>query len=267
MKTAEINIKNAYKISLVAVCIFYALYFVTVPISSAVNSNVQYMNTALPGILNFLGKVLEVCGISVIYAITIFSVYKNGNAANGRAFAICSVAALIKCSVAQLIYWVVNGGIPSFNNGLVGELLWTVICPAALELIQFPVFFFIARRGIIRYRKAYFAAKLSAGKNCYPDMDHWVYPFKKVLDLKNPLLCGCFVGGAVILVSKLLLSISAEIDMLINALYIETLSDAIDTVANYASDIACGVLAYTVAVFVIIKAFESVNKNKNNKSK
>lgn len=267
MKNAKTNknIKTAYKILLVAVGVFYALYVATVPIFSVVNSNVSYMDTVLPNLLNFLGKVFEVCGIALIYAIALFSVYKNGSAAYGVSFAICSVSALIKCAVAQVIYWVVNGGIPALNNGLIEEALWTVILPSALEVIQFTVFFLIARGGILKYREAYFEARTSAGGGNYPDMDSWVYPFKKLIDVKNPLLYGCLVGGGVILVSKILLSLRAELDMLINGLFIKTLPDLIDAVAVYASDIACGVLAYTVMVFAIIKAFELKDKNKITK--
>ncbi len=259
------NIKTAYRILLVAICVFYVLYLVTIPIFSVVSSDVKYMDTVLPNLVNFLGKVFEVCGISLIYAITVFLIYKNGSAAYGEVFILCSVSALIKCAVVQIIYWVVNGGIPAFNNGLIEDSLWTIILPSVLEVIQFTVFFFIARTGVIKYREAYFEAKLSAGKNGYPDMDHWVYPFKKLIDIKNPLLRGCLVGGGVILVSKILLSLRAELDMLINGLFIKTLPDVIDTVATYASDIACGVLAYTVMVFAIIKAFELTDKNKSKK--
>ena len=256
------NIKTVYKFSVIAICVFYLLYFVTIPIFSSVAADVKTKETVLPHLLNFLGKIFEVCGISTIYATTIFSIYKRGASAFGKAYLICSVSAIIKCAVAQTLYLAVNGGVPSFNNGLFEEALITVILPSVLEVIQFTIFFFIVKGAIMRYREAYEAARLSSGKSDYPSMDRWVYPFSKTVDLKNPLLRGCFFGGVIIWASKTLSSLLAELDMYLNDLTIKTLADVIDTVATYASDIACGVLAYTLMVLLIIKFFELVRKNK-----
>ena len=74
------------------------------------------------------------------------------------------------------------------------------------------------------------------------------------------MLYGGFVGGIVIAVSKLLLTLLEEIDMAINGLAIRTLQDLLGTVFSVVSDIVCGGLAYTVIVFIIIKAFELTRK-------
>ena len=42
----------------------------------------------------------------------------------------------------------------------------------------------------------------------------------------------------------------------------KTVGDALESVARFASDIACGVLAFTVMVFMLIKAFELWAKDK-----
>lgn len=260
----KLGIRGIYRFSSVAICIFYALYFITVPILLSVNADYAYKNTLIPQLVNLAGKIFEVCGIAIIYATSIFLVYKNGKSARLQAYLLCSLTAFIKCLFAQTVYWLVSGGIPAFNNGLLGELIWLVVLPCVLEILQFTIFFLIAAKRVMNFRRGYeIAREAAAAKGVeYPYMDTWVYPFRGAFELKNPLLYGCFAGGVVITVSKLLLSISEEIDMAINGLVIKTLGDFIFSLARLVSDMACGVLAYTVMVFVIIKAFELCAKPK-----
>lgn len=256
------NIKSAYRFAVIAICVFYALYFVTVPILLGAISNIAYKNTLIPQLVKLMGKIFEVCGIAVIYAISVYSVYRNGKSEIPRAYLLCSVAAFVKCFTAQTVYWLASGGIPAFNNGFFGELIWLVVLPSALEIVQFTIFILIVSRRVLNYREGYkIASETASAKGIeYPAMDSWVYPFKSVFDIKNPLLFGSFVGGAVITVSKLALSILEEIDMAVNGLLIESAGDLLLSVAGFVTDIACGVLSYTVMVFIIIKAFELCEK-------
>jgi hypothetical protein len=258
------SIKKAYKFSVIAICIFYALYFVSVPIQLSMSVDYQFKNTLAPQLVKFIGKVLEVCGIAVIYAITSYSVYRFSTRAYAKAFRLCAASAFIKCGFAQTVYWIMSGGIPAVNNGFLEEFIWLILLPTVLEIIQFTIFLLIARRAIIRYNGAYDIAYGAANAKgiAYREKDSAVYPFVKLTDFKNPLLKACLTGGMVITVSKVLLSILEEIDMAINGLPIKTLGDALGSVARFASDIACGVLAFTVMVFTLIKAFELWGKNK-----
>ena len=252
------NIKAAYKFSIIAICIFYALYLASIPLLLTVNADYVFKNTLIPQFIKLVGKVLEVCGIAIVYAISVYSVYKRGRSESGRAYLLCGITAFVKCLLAQTVYWITSGGIPAFNNGLIEELVWLVILPCALEVLQFTVFFLIATRRLTKYRGGYEIASSAASAKgiAYPDSDSFVYPFKGAFDIKNPLLYGCFTGGIVITVSKLLLSILEEIDMAVNGLAIRNAGDLLLSVAGFFTDIACGVLAYTVMVFAIIKAFE-----------
>ncbi len=263
------NLKSAYRFSIIAIFVFYALYLVTVPILLGVNADAAYKNTLIPQLVKLMGKIFEVCGIAVIYAISIFSVYRRGRAGIGSGYLLCGITALVKCLFAQTVYWLVSGGIPAFNNGLIGELIWLVVLPAVLELAQFTVFFMIAARRILNYRRGYEIGRDAARSKGaeYPSIDTWVYPFDGAFDFKNPLLFGGLVGGFVITVSKVVLSILEEIDMAINGLVIKNAGDLLLSVGGFVSDFACGILAYTVIVFVIIKAFDLNGKNKKESSK
>ena len=258
------SIKAAYKFSVIAICIFYALYFVSVPIQLIMSVDYQFKNTLAPQLVDFIGKVFEVCGIAIIYAITTYSVYRFSTRAYAKAFRLCAISAFIKCTFAQTVYWILSGGIPAFNNGFFEEFIWLILLPTALEIIQFSIFLLIARGQIIRYNGAYEIARGAAEVKGvkYPEKDSAVYPFGKLTDFKNPLLYSCFAGGLVIMVSKVTLSILEEVDMALNGLPIKTVGDALESVARFASDIACGVLAFTVMVFMLIKAFELWAKDK-----
>lgn len=267
MKTIDKSstIGATYKLCIIAICVFYALYLVTVPILLYVNADYQFKNTLVPQMVNFVGKVLEVCGIAVIYSAAAYLTYRLCTRAYAGVYVLCGVSAFIKCLLSQTIYWIMSGGIPAFNNGFFEEFLWLVILPFALEMLQFTIYLLIARVAIIRYNGAYAISKGAADAKGaeYPEPDNWVYPFSKLTDFKNPLLYSCFVGGLVIMVSKVALSILEEVDMALSGLPIKTLGDALGSIARFSSDIACGVLAYTVMVFMMIKAFELWNKNKN----
>lgn len=260
------DIKAVYKFCIVAICVLYALYLITVPILLTTSSNVQYMNTLIPQLVNFLGKVLEVCGIAVIYALCTYSIYKNGRGAYGRAYVICGASAFVKCLLAQTVYWLSSGGIPAINNGLIEELIWLVILPAALEVLQFTVFFLIVKRRIESFSASYEIA--SAGAKIkgveYPVKDKLVFPFKSTFDTKNPLIYSSVIGGVVIGVSKLILTLLEEIDMAINGLAIKTAMDLLETLLRVFSNIACAGLAFAAMVFVIIKAFEIMANTKKH---
>ena len=260
------DIKAVYKFCITAICVLYALYLITVPLLLSTSSNVQYMNTLIPQLVNFIGKVLEVCGIAVIYALCTYSIYKNGRAVYGKVYAICGVSAFIKCLLAQTVYWLGSGGIPAINNGLFEEFIWLVVLPAALEILQFTVFFLIVKRRVGRFSESYEIAKAGAKIKGveYPSKDKLIFPFKSTFDTKNPLIYSCVIGGVVIGVSKLFLTLLEEIDMAINGLAIETAADLLGTLLRVFSNIACAGLAFAAMVFVIIKAFEIMANTKKH---
>ncbi len=249
------NLIKAYRFSIIAICIFYALYIACVPMQLTVSADIRFDGSLLPQTINFFGKVFEVCGIGVCYAISAYAVYRRGRKGVGTGYIICGVSALLKCTASAIAYWIVDGGIPSFNNGLLGEAFLSILLPTMLEIVQFTVYFLISALLILRLRRIYDEAYAATKGGC-PEMDKWVFPFKRIFDLKNPMLAACFTGSLTICATKLALRLIEEFYMAFIGLPIETLEDFLISLAGFASDAACGVLAYTVMVFVIIKALE-----------
>lgn len=258
------NISKTYRYSFWGMVTVSALYaFIMLPIYASVSSNVVYMDTVIPDLVNFFAKVIEIIGICIGYAMAVYSTYRMGRCSAGRVYSVYCGAAFIKCFIAQIVMWVNDGGIPALNNGFFGELLWLVLLPFALEVIQFTVFYLIAA-GIIgksRQRKSKIAADELDGI-CISE-DEGVYPIGKILDFKNPVLRCARAGGLTILISKVLLTTVDEIYITIETRPIKTLDEALTCILRYLSDCVCGVMAYFVTVFVLITFFDMLYKKKS----
>ena len=145
---------RTYSFAFWGMIIFSVIYcFIMLPLYASVSVNVVYSRTVIPEAVSFFAKVIEVIAISVGYAIAIYAYYRLGSGATGKIFAIYSGAAAIKCTLSQCTQWVLEGGIPAFNNGLIEESLWLILLPLALEVIQFSIFFLIAKKAIKRWSR------------------------------------------------------------------------------------------------------------------
>ena len=253
------TMSRAYSFAFWAMIIFSAIYcFVMLPLSASVSNNVVYIRTVIPDVVAFLAKVVEVIAISVGYAIAVYAAYRLGDSASKKIFTLYGGAALIKCTLSQFTQWVLDGGIPAFNNGFAEQALWLIVLPFALEMVQFSIFFFIARKATRRYRAENKA--LLSGEKILAESDGGVYPFGKLNNFKNPLLHGGFVGGLVILISKVVLTTVDEIYITIETRPIKTLEEAITCALRYLSDAICGVMAYFIIAFMLIILIDKAHK-------
>ena len=228
------------------------------PVYASVSADVLYSRTMIPDLVNFFAKVIEVIGISIGYAIAIYAYYRLGKSASKKVYLIYGGASLIKCAAAQITLWILDGGIPAFNNGLIEQTLWLIILPWALEMIQFAIFSFIARGASLQYREE--NKKLVWSGIICPGSDGGVYPVGKLTNFKNPLLRGAKVGGIVILISKVILTTIDEIYITIESRPIRTLEEAITCATRYLSDAVCGFMAYFIIVFTLIIILDKTHK-------
>ena len=251
---------RAYSFAFWGMIIFSAIYcFVMLPVCASLSANVVYARTVIPEVMSFFAKVIEVIAISLGYAIAIYAAYRLGGAANAKIFSLYGGAAAIKCTLSQITQWWLEGGIPAFNNGLLRESLWFILLPWALEMIQFSIFFLIAKRAVKRYRGE--NKSLLSGGAIMPENDGGVYPVRKLNNFKNPLLRGGRVGGLVILISKVILTTIDEIYITLETRPIENLEEAITCALRYISDAICGFMAYFIIVFALIMLFDKAHKS------
>ena len=129
-------------------------------------------------------------------------------------------------------------------------------------MIQFTIFFLIARKSSNRYREEN-KALLIDGVISH-ESDGGVYPMGKLNSFKNPLLKGGLVGGLVILISKVILTTIDEIYITLETRPIKTLDEAITCATRYLSDAVCGVMAYFIIVFAIIILLDKAHKPANS---
>lgn len=267
MSLIKNNVSKTYRYSFWGMVTVSALYaFIMLPIYASVSSNVVFMRSAIPELVNYLAKVIEIIGISIGYAMAAYATYRMGKSAACRVYAVYCGAAFIKYFVSQTVLWVNGGGIPAFNNGFFGELLWLVVLPFALEVIQFTVFYFIAANIIEKSCKR--KAKVNSDefdKICI-ESDKGIYPIGKIFNFKNPMLKCAKAGGLVILVSKVLLTTIDEIYLTVQTRPIKTFDEALTCILRYLSDCVCGAMAYFVMVFALITFFDMLYK-KNSESK
>lgn len=250
---------RTYSFAFWGMIIFSVIYcFVMLPLCASVSVNVVYSRTIIPDVVSFLAKVIEVIAISVGYAIAIYAYYRLGSGATGKIFAIYSGAAAIKCTLSQCTQWVLEGGIPAFNNRLIEEAFWLILLPLALEIIQFSIFFLIAKKAARIYREENKSIVKSGVIS--PENDGGVYPIGKLNRFKNPLLRGGLVGGLVILISKVILTTIDEIYITLETRPIENLEEALTCAIRYLSDAMCGVMSYFIIVFAIIIFFDKAHK-------
>ncbi len=251
---------RAYSFAFWGMIIFSAIYcFVMLPTCATLNANVVYARTIIPDVVSFFAKVIEVIAISLGYAIAIYAAYRLGTSANAKIFSLYGGAAAIKCTLSQCTQWVLEGGIPAFNNGLIEQSLWFIVLPLALEMIQFSIFFLIASKITKRYREE--NKSLLTGGVITPESDCGVYPVRRLNNFKNPLLRGGRLGGLVILISKVILTTIDEIYITLETRPIENLEEAITCALRYISDAICGFMAYFIIVFALIMLLDKAHKS------
>ena len=243
--------------------LFSAIYcFVMLPIYASVSNNIVYMRTAIPDLVSFFAKVVEVIAISIGYALAVYALYRCDKLAAKTVYLVYGGASLIKCAAAQITLWILDGGIPAFNNGFFEQSLWLIALPWALEMVQFTIFFLIAKKICHRYRSEN-KSRIWGGV-IMPESDEGVYPIGRLNNFKNPLLCGARAGGLVILISKVVLTTIDEIYITIESRPIQNLDEAITCALRYLSDVMCGVMAYFIIVFAMIMICDMAHKAKDS---
>lgn len=267
MSLIKNNVSKTYRYSFWGMVTVSALYaFIMLPIYASVSSNVVFMRSAIPELVNYLAKVIEIIGISIGYAMAAYATYRMGKSAACRVYAVYCGAAFIKYFVSQTVLWVNEGGIPAFNNGFFGELLWLVVLPFALEVIQFTVFYLICANIIGKSCEKTANVNLDLQDAKSIECDKGIYPIGKIFNFKNPMLKCARAGGLVVLISKVLLTTIDEIYLTVQTRPIKTFDEALTCILRYLSDCVCGAMAYFVMVFALITFFDMLYK-KNSESK
>lgn len=217
--------------------------FVMIPIYARTSSDVLYQRTAIPDIVNFVMKMVEILCMSVGYAMAACILSLKAKNAVRMIYVTYGSAALIKCTVSQIVLWMLDGGLPAVNNGLFVEIAWKIILPLMLEMIQFTLFFVFVLRVWQRSDADGSSDMRDIGKLC---------------DIKRPVQRSAFCGGMIVLVTRVLLTTIDEIYITLETRPIKNLSEALTFITRYLADAVYGAAVYFAIIFVFIMLVEKV---------
>lgn len=238
----------------------YVLFcFCLVPLWRMLASDVAYMDTVLPDVVEFLFDVTELCAISLGYAVSVYIIYRFGVSGSAVSAAIFGCATLFKYAANLVMSWADAG----FIIRSVTNDIWSSIIPLLLELLQYFI--------VIRLAISAFGDRLDAVKKHNrlskklgydeADYDKGIYPFKSMFDLENPMLRTAFRAAVVVVVTKVLSRIVFDI-MLTLAEGLPSLEEIPLMLVYYVSDAIPGVICYFVIILVLMGIFSYGQKKK-----
>ncbi len=231
--------------------LLYCLYcFALVPLGNILANNVQYMDTALPTVVEYVYDLVEIVAISLAYAVSIYSIYRYGVGRIGVPAIIFSLVTLFKYVMNVLMTW--------FDNGFeirVWSDIRSILVPMFFELLQYFVVLLIAYK-ILSAHLDFVAQKRKADKKLGVEPSgEGIYPFRSFVDLENPMIKGAFWAGVIVAATKVAQRIFY--DILYTVMYgIPQLSEIPGMIIYYSSDILCGVACYFAVIWLLMLFLE-----------
>ncbi len=207
MKKTESSV-NIYKSwTLISVLAFAVIYFVNgvaiLPLLMTLSGNVIFEDGILsfiPTLLDYLRVFLEICAISVSYALMLALLYKKQKIKS--VFVIFTCATFLKYLLNVAVSWIFYQSIPmEWHWDLIDVLYYT-----CLELIQLVIIYLVVKSIIGKFidkRTAIERTVLKNGVENTYNMDlPCAYPFKSIFDKDNCLLRSVTVCALITFIAK-----------------------------------------------------------------
>jgi len=181
--------------------ILYSLYcFVLVPLGISVSNNVMYSDTVLPNVIEIVYDIVEIMAMSLGYAVTAYSIYSFTTVRSWPSMIIFCGLTVFKYVSNLAMDWIGGSYVP--NNVL--HDVAVITAPLLLEILQYFVVVWIASRVISNFHRG-----RGKGKAQYEN----IYPFKRMLDMSNPMMKISFYVAVVIAVTSVLQSIPYYVEL------------------------------------------------------
>ncbi len=231
--------------------LLYCLYcFALVPLGNMYANNIQYMDTVLPTVVEYIYDLVEIVAIALAYAVSIYSVYRYGVGKIGAPAIIFSLVTLFKYLSNLLMTW--------FDNGFeikVWSDIRSILVPMFFELLQYFVVLLIAYK-ILSAHLDFVEKKRKTDKRLgiKPSGDG-IYPFRSFVDRDNPLIKGAFWAGVIVAATKVAQRILY--DVLYTVMFgIPQFSEIPGMIIYYFSDILCGAACYFAVIWLLMLFLE-----------
>lgn len=243
--------RNLYFIMAAIMGAAYTLYcFVIFPVLTYIGSDIAFEGTAVPVLVEYLGKLVEALAISVAYAIILCGVFEfsSGNFKGG--LLVFVLATLYKYAGNVVMDWATNGSVPaSWIWDIVNVLFFT-----ALETVQLLIVWTVIK---------HFAAK-AREKDALAEGGAW-YPFGKIYDKSNPCLRASLFCALIVFLSKIFgLLVNDIYSLIVWGLPKKAVSWVIMS-AYYLGELLFGIICYVVIIFTVTKLMDRLIL-KNRKS-
>ncbi len=204
-------------------------------------SDVVYLKTVLPEILEIIIDIVDVAAYAVCFATIIYSIFKfSFKKSTGLIFIYCGYV-FLKYLVNLVISSVVDG---VFSPS---DIIYVVIY-FALDIIIFSIILLISNIFLRRYyerRATVEKANNTLGKKTDSVYDE-LFAVKKFFSPKNPLQCAALVTGMILSAAKLLSRI--RYDIFYGAP--TSLADGMWMLTYYVSDILIALIVYAISVYM-----------------
>ena len=226
-KTEELGRLKA--ICAICFAVAYALCcFALSPLYFSLDANVDFAESVLPVIVQYVGVVAEIAAISVFYAIMIYGIYSFGYKASRGCIGIYAAAAFCKYSANVAMTWVRYSSIPSGWGWDVANVAFYT----ALEMVQVWIVLAIVRR-------------------CIERGEGEMLPFSRIYAKGNSLMNGALVCGVATVAVKVLGRLADDIFTMIAYGLPEQWITVVLMLLSYLSNLLLGAVCYVIVVFVI----------------
>ena len=231
--------------------LLYCLYcFALVPLGNMYANNIQYMDTVLPTVVEYIYDLVEIVAIALAYAVSIYSIYRYGVSRIGLPAIIFSLVTLFKYLANVLMTWINNG----FDITVWSDIR-SVLVPLFFELLQYFVVLLIAYRVISNHLEFVAQKQKAERKLGAMSVGDGIYPFRSFIDLNNPVIKSAFWAGVIVATTKVAQRVFY--DILYTIMYgIPQLSEIPGMIIYYSSDILCGVACYFAVIWLLMLLLE-----------
>ncbi len=230
---------------LLLTCIpLFSLYcFVLAPLYTYTCADIIYAVTVIPELLGFALDIVDILAYSACFSIVIYSVYRLSLRASFGIISTVCAAIFFKYTANLVMSFILDGAVITSD-------IPSVVIYFALDLVWLSVITAISNAIIKRYHKK--RAELNKASLLYlskPDASSNAFPFKKFIDINNPLQLSALIMGAVM----------GGVHMGTRVIYDlfyglpTSLADALWMITYYVSDIVSAVVMYAIALFIFMK--------------
>ncbi len=266
--------KKLYIIYAVLGGLLYILFIGLKLVGQNVASDILYKDTLLPLLVGMIHDITELVVLALSYAVVIFSLYKFSVCGTIGAFIIYGVLTLIKYFLGSgpMLNLMSGGGIGL--DDLAYSAVFEVSVPFILECLQYFVVVLLSAKLISKREKASRIANSISTRDA-KDQSRPIYPFTRLFDKHNPILCSTLFCGIIVAVTSLLLTVERCMYYVVSqALYfgwkytistimgMEMIADIPYMMNYFISDIFRGVICYFAVILLEMIFFDVYFKRK-----